>query len=162
MIKIILVPMLFLLIATFTDIKYRKIKNYVTYPMALLGLLFNFCYFGIGSILPSLIAGLVAGLMLMFAPGLKAGGGDIKLVTACGVWLGDTTLALYTMLTAVVIVCFVNIFFILKERGFKVFIETIKHEIMFLFTKKVTNIESVKSVPMAPFIMIAYALVILN
>jgi len=75
--------------AAFTDLRQRRIPNFVTVPAALLGLLFH-------SLLPSgegwwfSLAGFAVGAVLLVLPYLLGGGGmgDIKLLAALGSWLG--------------------------------------------------------------------------
>ena len=77
--------------AAVTDIRYRRIPNYLTVTMALLG----FVYHGVtpqGAGLLTALAGFTVGFGLLLLPWLFGGGGmgDIKLLAALGVWLGPT------------------------------------------------------------------------
>lgn len=74
------------LIVIYTDLRYRKIFNWVTYPIFLCGIGYALYTNSIGDALTGaayafvvfVICGLLAGI----------GGGDIKLATALGAWFG--------------------------------------------------------------------------
>src|SRR6476660_6881099 len=77
------------LAAAVTDIRQRRIPNYLTVPAALAGLLFHsFAPTGWG-ILTSL-GGFAVGFGLLLLPWILGGGGmgDVKLLAALGTWLG--------------------------------------------------------------------------
>jgi prepilin peptidase CpaA len=82
------------LIATVSDLRYRKIFNWLTLPAMAIGLLLSFLASG----LPGLVFGLV-GIVLAFIAfiwmwGLKIlGAGDVKLVMAFAALAGAATLA---------------------------------------------------------------------
>lgn len=76
-------------IATYTDCRWRLIRNILTVPAIALGLLLNF----LGSGWPGLTSGLLglaAGFGLMMFPVVfgQMGGGDVKLMAALGSLLG--------------------------------------------------------------------------
>lgn len=76
-------------IATYTDCRWRLIKNILTVPAIALGLLLHF----LGSGWPGLtfgLLGLAAGFGLMMIPYVfgQMGGGDVKLMAALGSLLG--------------------------------------------------------------------------
>jgi len=76
-------------IATYTDCRWRLIKNILTVPAVALGLLLHF----LGSGWPGLtfaLLGLAAGFGLMMIPFAfgQMGGGDVKLMAALGSFLG--------------------------------------------------------------------------
>jgi prepilin peptidase CpaA len=77
--------------AAVTDIRYRRIPNYLTVTTALLG----FAYHGLapqGAGLLTALAGFTVGFGVLLLPWLFGGGGmgDIKLLAALGTWLGPT------------------------------------------------------------------------
>ncbi len=75
--------------AAITDLRHRRIPNFVTVPAAILGFLFHsFTPFGEGWLFS--LAGFAVGAALLVLPYLLGGGGmgDIKLLAALGSWLG--------------------------------------------------------------------------
>ncbi len=80
-----------ILLAVYTDIRWRIISNKLTLPAIALGLILNFACNGWQGLLGSLI-GLAAGLGLMLIPFRfgQMGAGDVKLMGALGALLGGT------------------------------------------------------------------------
>ena len=77
------------LAAAVTDIRDRRIPNYLTVPTALLGLVFHSIAPGGWGFFSSL-GGFAVGFGLLLLPWLLGGGGmgDIKLLAALGAWFG--------------------------------------------------------------------------
>lgn len=101
--------------AGFTDYRYRKVYNWLTFPIMIIGLLLNSSALGWSGLLSSLL-GLLAG-GLVFYPIYHIGGmgaGDIKLMAAGGAvmgWWFAVNAALYTALAGglmVVVVLLIN------------------------------------------------------
>ena len=69
----------FLIVSSFTDVKYRKVYNFVTFPTVILGLGFNFLNLGLPGLKDSL-AGFAAGFLFLFIFYLLGGigAGDVK------------------------------------------------------------------------------------
>jgi len=103
-----------LAIATYTDCRWRLIKNILTVPAIALGLLLHFLGSGWSGLTFGLL-GLAAGFGLMMIPFVfgQMGGGDVKLMAALGSLLGAYAIMnvfLYTtlaggLLAIVVAVC---------------------------------------------------------
>lgn len=70
----------------YTDLKYRKIYNYLTYPLFLAGI----GYALYANTIIDALAGATFAFIVFMICGLMAGigGGDIKLATALGAWFG--------------------------------------------------------------------------
>ncbi len=88
-------------IATYTDFRWRLIKNSLTLPAIAVGLLLHSLSTGWSGLLLSSL-GLGAGLGLMMIPFAlgQMGGGDVKLMSALGAFLGAYPILnvfLYTM-----------------------------------------------------------------
>lgn len=80
---------LFTLAAAATDLRMKRVPNYLTVPAAVLGLAYH-------SLAPAgqgpwmALAGFAVGFALLLLPWILGGGGmgDVKLLAALGVWLG--------------------------------------------------------------------------
>jgi prepilin peptidase CpaA len=80
-----------LTVSVYTDVRWGKIFNKITFPLILAGFLLNSLFFGLEGSLESLkgfgaAIGLALLLTLIAGPGL--GGGDIKLLAAIGALCG--------------------------------------------------------------------------
>lgn len=80
---------IFTLVAGVLDLRTRKVPNWLTVPVALVGLAYNSLAPG-GSGLLLALAGLAIGFSLLILPWILGGGGmgDVKLLAALGAWLG--------------------------------------------------------------------------
>ncbi len=88
--------------AIYTDIRFGRIYNTLTFPAMAAGILLGAVSNGIAGLLDCLAGlGLVLVLYLVFAPRTGIGGGDIKLMMAVGALLGFE-LALWAMLYSAV------------------------------------------------------------
>ena len=107
-------------IATYTDWRWRLIKNILTVPAVALGLLLHF----LGSGWPGLafaLLGLAVGFGLMMIPFVfgQMGGGDVKLMAAIGSLLGayaTMNVFLYTTLAGGLLAI---LFAVFRKEGFK-------------------------------------------
>lgn len=83
----ILTPLL--LWASWIDYKERRVPNYLNALIAALGIAMQCAWFGWSGLTTGLLGGL-AGLGLLIIPWLAymMGAGDVKLLSAAGVWLG--------------------------------------------------------------------------
>ncbi len=86
---ILVISVVLIVVAVYTDIRWRLIKNSITLPAIVIGLLLNILGSGWQGLLHSLI-GFWVGAGLMMIPFLfgQMGGGDIKLMAALGTLLG--------------------------------------------------------------------------
>ncbi|MCR9200884.1 MAG: A24 family peptidase [Planctomycetaceae bacterium] len=94
----------FTLLTAWTDLRQRKIFNWATLPMWLLGWLYQIGWFGWPGLLNGgLGCGTGFGLFFLLWTLKIAGGGDVKLMAALGVWLGfqRTTHVIFASLAVV-------------------------------------------------------------
>ena len=83
-----------LIVAAWIDGKELRVPNWITFPMALSGLLYHTCYTGFGDV-ESGFVGAMAGLgmgLLTLLPLYAVGGmgaGDVKLMAGMGAWLAN-------------------------------------------------------------------------
>jgi prepilin peptidase CpaA len=77
------------LYCAYTDVRYRRIYNYITIPAIVLGVLIQYLFNGIDGLTMSLLGtGTGLGLFLLFYLLKGIGGGDIKLLAAVGALQG--------------------------------------------------------------------------
>lgn len=97
-----LAPMLALLSwAVVEDLRSRRIPNWLTFSLALSGLVMSLTPWGgarIGDALAGMLIGLALPLMLAAVGGM--GMGDVKLLAAMGTWLGPGQILVVMLLTA--------------------------------------------------------------
>ena len=91
-----------LLVASYTDIKYRKIPNILTYTGICSGLIFSVILSN-STTLQSSILGLITGFFLLLPLYIKNGvaAGDIKLLAMCGTYVGFPAILIAVLLSAV-------------------------------------------------------------
>lgn len=125
---------LLLLIASYFDIKHMKIPNKLNLTFLIIRLLLSFV---IGIELGNLY-GMVAGFLLVLIPAMiknKPMGGDIKLMAVLGFYLGVK-----------------NIFVLLAG--------TVGFSIIYIIPKLIKQKE-IKDFPLAPFVLLSYASVVI-
>lgn len=84
-----------------TDVKSRRIPNFITFPAILLGLSMHLAFGGWRQLLASLAGGLICGVIfLLFYIAGGMGAGDVKLMTAAGCIAGLPHVAYLLVLTA--------------------------------------------------------------
>lgn len=97
---------IFTVVTVWTDVRERKIYNWATVPMWFMGWLYQATWFEWHGLLNGAL-GCCVGFGLFFTLWAMriAGGGDVKLVTALGVWLGFllTTRAIMASLVCILL-----------------------------------------------------------
>jgi prepilin peptidase CpaA len=81
---------IFILICIYTDLRFRKVFNFVTLPAVILGLGLNFINFGFKGLLFSLL-GLITGFLILFVFYSLGGfgAGDVKFMAVAGCLKGS-------------------------------------------------------------------------
>jgi prepilin peptidase CpaA len=103
--------------ASYTDIRWRRIPNYLTFPAFGLGLILYLVTGGWIGLLLALSGALLAPSILSLAHGGKGlGMGDIKLAMACGALLGPI-LGAVAMVLSMIAGAGVALFWMAKEWG---------------------------------------------
>ena len=152
----LLLPVLFSIAACYTDLKTRKIKNYITYPLIFLGVFINTFLNGLKGFAMSITGILSIVILISIISITKLGGGDLKLAMGYGTFLTSKNHIMFIFFF-LLFVLIGNIFLLIREKGFKNFISELKLEIKTLGFYKT----SFNKVPGAPFLLGAYILTIL-
>jgi prepilin peptidase CpaA len=77
--------------AAFTDVRYRRIPNRLTYPLMVIGLLAQTAFHGWGGLVSALEGSLLfGGIFLVFYLIRAMGAGDVKLAAALGCIVGPS------------------------------------------------------------------------
>jgi prepilin peptidase CpaA len=99
-------------IATFTDLRSRRIPNWLVYPFLLLGIVSSpwrfdwqagshgFGWHGLGQCFEGLGLGFLIYGIMFFMGGM--GAGDVKLCTAIGAWIGPMQLLIGLVATSII------------------------------------------------------------
>jgi prepilin peptidase CpaA len=108
-----------LIVAAWIDGKQLRVPNWLTYPMALSGLVFNVCvdgWAGLGAGSLGLVVGLLCLLPLYAVGGM--GAGDVKLMAGVGAWLGYEV-TFWSFVVTVVVGAVMAVAMVLYRRGFQ-------------------------------------------
>jgi prepilin peptidase CpaA len=93
--------------SVFTDVRERKIKNYVTFPMMAAGLIYNVIVSGLKGLVFSLVGMLVIGALTAVMAMMKGFGmGDVKLFMGIGAitgWRFAVTVFVYSIFSSVIV-----------------------------------------------------------
>ena len=78
-----------LAILCWTDCKYRRLPNLYTLSLAVIGLVWRVLFGGVPGLVDGILGGLVCAFFLLIPFLLKgAGGGDLKMIAAAGIFTG--------------------------------------------------------------------------
>ena len=146
------VPILFLAIATYTDIKEKKIKNSLTYSLILLGLIVSSYKTGYMGSIDSMGGIVIALLVVSQLPGFRHGGGDIKLAMGIGSFLGISKIMYFLFFWFLLSLLVCN-FKLIRNKGFQYFKNILWGEIILLGNVKEEKIVSTVG---APIMLVAY------
>jgi Flp pilus assembly protein protease CpaA len=147
----ILIPIIFLMLSCYFDYKERRIPNEITYTMFVSGSIVQIATGGIRETLIGLLVMMF--LLSFFGRAFKLGGGDTKLILACGTWLGNTSP--YFLFFAFLSLLIYNCLFMIKKHGFGPFLKITGLEFLYGHT------QSLDKVPGAFFITAGYLILVL-
>lgn len=159
-----LIPLMFLGVASWTDIKTHKIKNWNSYTMAIVGIIVAIFYQGLSSAVIAIVAGILAGILLISIPGISTGGGDIKIVVASGIWVGAIIPSLYLVAISIVLFSVGDLCRTFFKVGIKGALRALFNEI-----KQVVSFHAIYGrgdgdtparLPFAPFIAVSYLIIV--
>jgi len=127
-------------ISAFTDLKYHKVYNWITFPGMILGIGFNTIFFGLPGLRDSFIGLLTGGLFLLvgFVWG-GIGGGDIKLLAAVGSLKGYS-FVLWGGAYGIILCGIMAVITMVRQ---KVFVQSIKHIFYSLFSLLIPKLKFV-------------------
>ncbi|RBP66001.1 prepilin peptidase CpaA [Alkalibaculum bacchi] len=116
-VKVVLVMVA--LIATFYDIKEKRIPNALTFPAILMGIVLNTIFNGFEGLVFS-IAGFFTGMVLFFIPFASGamGAGDVKLMGAIGSLMGWRFVVVATLFSAISGLLVVFVYLIYQKKLF--------------------------------------------
>jgi prepilin peptidase CpaA len=103
--------------AAWIDGRELRVPNWLTFPMVLSGIAFNFAtdgFGGLGFALLGMVVGLVC-LMPLYSVG-GMGAGDVKLMAGMGAWLGWQVTA-YSFVATVVVGAVMAVLMVLRRRA---------------------------------------------
>jgi len=123
-----LVPIIGGIIAAYTDIKERKIRNKVTYPLILTGVIYQAMFMGVSGLKSSLTGILLCFVLMTIIPGFKFSGGDIKLSMGFGAYIGINALGYIAI--AMFLFLIINIGNIIRLHGTRDLIGRVKIELL--------------------------------
>lgn len=143
---------LILLISLYYDIREQKIKNFITFPAALVGISINFIDQGYNGLITSLTGWFIpiAGLILLYYINVM-GAGDIKLFAAIGSVMGLTFVA-YSFIFSIYIGGIIAVFLLIKRRVFKTRMIAVLNYLKFIFLTGRLNKYSAKEDHSSKFI----------
>ena len=102
-----------LIFSAYTDIKFNKIYNWVTYPAIILGFIFRIVNFGAEGFISSLFGAFIGFIFLfVFFMAGGIGAGDVKLLTAVGAF-GGSQFTLWTLYYSAIIGGILGIFLLI-------------------------------------------------
>ncbi len=115
------------------DLRFRKVPNWLTFAMAITGILFQAVDRGISGFQESLL-GLALGILLLYIPFALGGmgGGDVKLLGATGALVGPAIL-LKVFLASAIFGGIFSVFEIIRKKSWGRTFQSLKNRILHLF-----------------------------
>lgn len=101
------VVVVFTLVAAISDVRTKRLPNWLTVPALVCGIIFQVVTAGWAGLLTAL-AGFAVGFSILFVLWLigGSGGGDVKLMGALGAWLGPAPIFIVFLMSACVVLLF--------------------------------------------------------
>lgn len=152
---IYIIPFICGALASYTDLKERKVRNKTTYPMIITGIILNSYSNGLQGFLHSIYGASLVFILMTILPGFRHGGGDIKLIMGYGAYLGLQNVLILIFFTLLILLI-TNIITLIKIDGIKGLWNSLKIEIYSLGKIK----EDSGKMPGAPIILLAYCILL--
>lgn len=117
-----LILIILILTASFFDVKEKRIPNFLTFPVMIIGLVLNIIMNGLNGVVFSFF-GFIMGLIVFFIPFTLGfmGGGDVKLMASIGALKGFKFTMLSTLFSAIAGIIVVFAYLIYKKKLFSYF-----------------------------------------
>lgn len=108
----------FLIIAFISDVKYKKLPNWLTAFGMVIGIIYHLIINGFDGLIFSFLGLIIAGLIFLILYAFKAiGAGDVKLFAAIGAIVG-TQMVLYMMMYSIIFAGIIGIIILLFTKTF--------------------------------------------
>jgi len=136
-----------LMICLYTDIRYKKIYNAVTFPAIVVAVVLNLYLYGLEGSMES-IKGLLTGMALLFIPFAMGGmgAGDVKLLGVIGAFKGPEFVWI-TFLAMAITGGIISLAIMLKSKNFAFRLKAVFYTLLSLFsrTPKIQMLDSIDS-----------------
>lgn len=153
---LLLLPIPFGIITSYTDLKTREIRYKETYPLIILGLIINTYLNGLRGLEHSLLALVTALIMFKLFPVFeRVGGGDFKVSMGYATFIGSQGYIIY-FVTFVALLSLINISRMIKAEGFKIF----KNNLLLEIKTGGAYRTRFESVPGGPILFSAYLITV--
>lgn len=141
---------IFVVITSYCDLRYKKIYNWLTIPFWIMGIIVNTGITGISGLQISLL-GAVVGFIILLIPYILGwiGGGDVKLLIAVGAWIGPGDIA-YSTVYGLIFMGIGSIIYLIIKRRLRKFLKQMKF--IFLGCGKMDEIEVTGKLPLGVFL----------
>lgn len=138
------------LYCVFTDIRLQKIKNYITFPLMLFGLIINLCKNGAKGILFSINGMIICAAIALLFVALKGFGmGDMKLMMGIGAVKGGIfalDVFVFSFFAAILISIITH-----PQRFIKALKNLFNSFLYFIFSRRIYNIDKHESAYVFPY-----------
>lgn len=142
--------LIFVIVNSYTDLKYRRIYNKITIPFLILGIIVNVYMNGLDGLLFS-IKGIGIGFAILLIPFILGwiGGGDVKLLASVGSWVG-INMIVYSTLWGMIFAGIASLIYLIKNKRLGIFLKQLG--LVFYSVKSINSIENSGKLPLGVFL----------